>query len=72
VIHHAPPTVELASGGKQNGPLRLLDILAQGAKQLMEGEGEAIVGALLAKIERQRAAVDAWLSLARNGASAEE
>lgn len=61
-----------ANGGKQNGPLALLDMLAHGVVDLMAGEDAEIVDALLAKIDRQRAAVDAWLSSLRSGATEDE
>src|SRR5262245_44146738 len=49
-----------ACGGKCNGPDVLLDLMADGVRALMESEPEEIVDALLRKIERQRARLEAW------------
>lgn len=49
-----------ACGGKFNGTDALLDLLGEGIRQLMTGQPEEIVGALLGKIDKQRAAVAAW------------
>jgi len=53
----------IRAGGRKHGTLGLIDLLAHGVKELMAGEPEGIVEALLARVARRRDAVRAWLDV---------